>query len=95
MLPGEPELKKLVLTGCFDTGHHAVRNEFTIFCAVNLLHLLWVCKTTKSCKSNYALEQDFILNIDSGLKVSQSLRENLHKTEMIVGTFFRKFSHGV
>jgi hypothetical protein len=92
LLPDEPQLKKFTLTGCFDTGRQSVRNDFTVFCAINLLNLLWVCKTTKSCKSNYALEQDFILNIDSGLKISQLLREKLHESETIVGTFFRNFS---
>jgi hypothetical protein len=86
-------LKKFVLTGGLVTGTQTVRNVFTTFCAVNLLHLLWQSKTLKACRSNYALEHDFISNIDSGLKLSQQLRENMHLTERTVGTIFIKFSH--
>jgi exonuclease III len=84
-------LKQLVLTGNFVSGTRTIRNEFTIFCSISILHLIWLCKTTKTCRSCYAIEYDFIRNIKTGLSISAELRSKLHLLEMVTETSFDIF----
>jgi hypothetical protein len=91
ILRSETALKQFTLTGNFDNGTRLIRNEFTIFCSISILNLIWICKTTKTCRSNYALEYDFVRNIKTGLSISSELRTKLHLLEMAMGTSFEVF----